>query len=88
MTFLELQAIQKEIKFDCPSMAACLGIPYNSYKNYFYGINAIPEQIAANVLIIRDRNIKHRDESPARIEAAIQKFHPYGIISEIDKEWQ
>ena len=87
MTHLELQSIQKEIKFDAPSMAAVLGIPYNTYKNYYYNVNAIPEEIAAKVLVIRDRNIRHRDEAPARIEAAIQKYHPFGIISDVDKEW-
>ena len=87
MTASDLQSIQKEIKFDCPSMAACLGIPYNTYKNYYYGVNEIPEQIAAKVSEIRRINLEFSATMPERIDAAITKYHPYGIISEVDKEW-
>jgi hypothetical protein len=36
VTSQELQALQARIKFDSPSMASCMGIPYTTYKNYIY----------------------------------------------------
>lgn len=87
MTSEELQAIQKEIKFDCPSMSAVLGVLYNTYKNYYYGVNEIPEQVARKVLEIRDINLAFSAGMAARIDERIEKLHPRGFMSEMDREW-
>ena len=86
MTHLQLQEIQKEIKFDAPSMAAVLGIPYNSYKNYYYGINAIPEQIARKVLEIKQINITFMEELPARVDDRVSRQFPFGFLSAMEAE--
>ena len=86
MTHTDLQSIQKEIKFDCPSMSAVLGVPYNTYKNYYYGVNAIDEQLARKVLEVRQINITFSAGMADRIEANINKLHPRGFMSEPDRE--
>lgn len=86
MTHHELQSIQKEIKFDAPSMSACLGIPYNTYKNYYFNCNVIPEQIARKVLEIRQINITFIEELPARVDERIKKQFPYGFLSAMEVE--
>lgn len=36
MTSQDLQALQERIKFDAVSMSKCMGVPYNTYRNYLY----------------------------------------------------
>ena len=86
MTHTELQSIQKEIKFDCPSMAAVLGMPYNTYKNYYYNCNAIPEQIARKVLEIKQINITFMEELPARVDDRVSRQFPFGFLSATEAE--
>lgn len=45
MTFKELQELQAAVKFDCVSMAACLGLDYEQYRRFYYGHTEIPEKV-------------------------------------------
>lgn len=82
MTNLELQTIQRQIKFDAPSMAACLGISYDQYRRYYYGAVQIPESIERAVMelvaIEKEFDIQREKESLAFLE----KHYPHGIPSE------
>ena len=78
----ELQAIQDEINFDAPSMAACLKISYEQYRRYYYDHAKIPSSLEQAVLELRQTNIEFRESAPARIDADIFKHCPNGFLSD------
>jgi len=86
----ELMALQKRIKFDAPSMARSLGekpdsVPYETYRNYIYGANAIPENIAQAAIALEHR-LKVQDQQRAiEMERILNEQFPYGIMSEVCK---
>ncbi len=81
MKHTELQALQKRIKFDARSMAACIGIPYDTYRNYFYGYNQIPPNIGRKALEIEQINITFMQDLPERVDERIRREFPQGIQS-------
>jgi hypothetical protein len=83
MNAVELKQLQYEIRFDAPSMACCLGVPYQTYRNYIYGINKIPPAVQRAALELEQINKTFMVEAVARIDARIAKDHPHGIISEV-----
>lgn len=83
MIHTELKAIQEEISFDAPSMAACLGVSVRCYRNYLYGVNDIPPAIGRAALELRQINLTFIAEMPARIDARAAREHPNGIPSEV-----
>ena len=87
MTQTELRNIQDEICFDAPSMATCLGIHVRQYRNYLYGVQAIPEKVERNILELLQINRTFTQEAPARIQARIDKEFPHGIISDCTEAW-
>ena len=72
MTHIELKSIQEEIKFDAPSMAACLGVSVRCYRNYLYGVNAIPPAVERAVLELRQINVTFIAEMGERIDNRLQ----------------
>ena len=83
MTAKELKSLQDRIKFDAPSMAASLEIPYQTYRNYIYGANAIPEAIERKALEIEKADIAFMKELPARVDERVKREFPNGIMSEV-----
>lgn len=83
MTHTELQAIEQEINFDHISMALCLGLAYRTFQNYYYGINKIPADVERKVLELLQINKTFASEAPARIDAEINKRHPFGVPNEV-----
>lgn len=72
MTHTELKDLQDRIKFDAPSMAACLGVPYQTYRNYLYGVNAIPANIERAARELEQINAQFMAELPARVDAHLK----------------
>jgi hypothetical protein len=85
MTHTELRAIQDEIKFDAPSMALCLEVSARCYRNYLYGVNAIPQTVERAAKELLQINRTFVIEMPARIDARIDREFPNGIISEVSE---
>lgn len=83
MTHTELQELQQLIKFDSPSLAACLGIPYQTFRNYYYGVNKIPANIERKALEIKQVNLTFMQELPARVDERVDREFPRGIPSEV-----
>lgn len=83
MTHTELKAIQDEILFDAPSMASCIGVHIRQYRNYLYGVQAIPERIERKALELLQINRTFVQEAPARIDARIDREFPNGVMSEL-----
>lgn len=83
MTHTQLKQIQQNIKFDAPSMALCLGIPYHTYRNYIYGANAIPESVERAALELEQINIQFSATMQERVAARIDREFPHGFASEI-----
>jgi len=82
MTNIELKQIQDRIKFDAPSMALCMGIPYQTYRNYLYGASSIPPQIERAALELEQINKQFLSAAPARIDARIASDFPHGFMGE------
>ena len=79
----ELQQIQKTIRFEAPSMAAALGIPYNHYRHMYYGHQTIPVVIAEKA-----RELERIDRAwmagfTQRLNSKIAREFPFGIVSEV-----
>lgn len=72
MTHTDLKAIQEEIKLDAPSMAACLGVSVRCYRNYLYGVNAIPSAIDRAVLELRQINKTFMEGMDERIDTRLR----------------
>lgn len=86
MTNTELKELQQRIKFDAPSMALCLGIPYHTYRNYYFGSNKIPaniERAARELEQINITFIEERYKPGGEFDREIDRMHPNGIISEV-----
>lgn len=83
MTAAALQALQKRIRFDAPSMAACLGIPYQTYRNYRYGANAIPAHVERAALELERFERECDAAREADGVAVIDRQFPHGIPSEV-----
>ena len=81
----DLKDLQQRIKFDAPSMASCLGVPYHTYRNYLYGENAIPANIERAALDLENINKNFIAGAPARIDERIKREFPYGIMSEVSE---
>lgn len=86
MTDEDLREIQRKIKFNAPSMALCLGIKYRTYRNYYYGMNRIPEHIAVKVLDLEQKNNEFIAGIPARVDYHVNKQFPNGLMSEVSPE--
>jgi hypothetical protein len=83
MTAAELRDLQQRIKFDAPTMAACLGIDYDQYRRYYYGRAVIPAGVARAALALE---VFERECDAARAAdgvAAIELQFPHGIPSEV-----
>jgi hypothetical protein len=83
VTAAELRDLQQRIKFDAPTMASCLGIPYQTFRNYIYGANAIPAGVERAALALE---VFERECDAARAAdgvAAIELQFPHGIPSEV-----
>lgn len=86
MDNIELQRIQKAIKFDALSMAACLGIDYEQYRRFHYGHTSIPSQIARAALELEQvqvRFMETRYKPGGDFDKELDRLHPFGIISEV-----
>ena len=81
----DLQAIQKRIRFNAPSMAACLGIPYQTYRNYLYGANAIPASVERAALALEAFEKECDAKREAETEDLLRREYPGGIPSEASK---
>jgi hypothetical protein len=78
----ELRQIREAVKFDLPSMAAVLGLPYTTYRNYEYGHRPVPDDVIAAA-----RQFQKDDRTVMRdirrmIEKNIDRQYPQGIPSE------
>ena len=85
MTANDLKNVQQRIKFDAPSMAACLGIPYQTYRNYLYGANAIPASVERAALALEEFERECDTAREAETEDLLQRQFPGGIPSEASK---
>lgn len=86
MTATELQELQERIKFDSPSMSACLGINYEQYRRYYYGHTEIPTTVERAALELETINVVFMQErySPGgSFDRELSKKYPFGIRSEI-----
>lgn len=79
----DLQALQKRIRFNAPSMAACLDIPYQTYRNYLYGANAIPASVERAALDLERFERECDSAREAAGVAVIDRQFPHGIPSEV-----
>jgi hypothetical protein len=82
--FTRLRDIQERIRFDAPSMAACLGITPRAYRNYLYDARQIPPHIARAALELEQINVTFMETLPSRVD---QHIPPDGYISEVT-QWQ
>jgi len=80
----ELRAIQDDLKFDAPTIAILLCIPYNTYRNYIYGENAIPEDFAKRVLDLQKREKQLDERRLSDYDEFLNKSFPHGFLSEKD----
>jgi hypothetical protein len=71
VTANELKDIQHQIKFDAPSMAACLGVPYHTFRNYIYGENEIPAKVERAALELVQINACYLAGVYDRVDARI-----------------
>lgn len=88
MTAKELKDLMHRIKFNIPSLAQSLGekadsVPYETVRNYIYGVNAIPEHIATAAIALEKR-LKEQDlQRGADTERILNEQFPRGIMSEV-----
>jgi hypothetical protein len=79
MTVFELRNAQTRIKFDGPSMAACLGISHDQYRRYYYGHAEIPSQVARAVLELEQIQKTFDVQRDAEYCEYLNKKYPSGI---------
>ena len=87
MTAIGLRELQERIKFDAPSMAACLGVDYEQYRRYYYGHTEIPAKIERAALELEAINVVFMEErySPGgTLDQELAVKYPFGIRSEIN----
>ena len=84
MTFLDLQAIQKEINLDAPTMAILCEVPYDTWKNYLYGVNSIPVSLIPKIMDVYYFNKGLTMSIPYEVERNLKgKFVPNTAIKGI-----
>lgn len=85
MTHTDLQQLQKRIKFDCRSMALCMGINYEQYRRYYYGHAVIPASVERAALELEQ--IQREFDIARDIEycAFLDQQYPGGILSEVSE---
>lgn len=82
MTTQDLKSLQSRLKFDAPSMALSTGIPYHTYRNYYFGANKIPDKAARRFRALeRLQNYKDRCRLKNFTEY-LDQVYPIGFISE------
>lgn len=80
MTAADLRSLQERIKFDGPSLATCLGIPYEQFRRYKSGHTAIPEAVERRLKEIEQINITFMAELPQRVDRQLQKEFKGGVF--------
>jgi hypothetical protein len=86
MTFQEIQDIQKRIKFDARSMAACLGIDYDQYRHYYYGHIKIPAGVARAAQEIENIEKEFDIKRDADYCQFLQEKFPFGVPNEARRD--
>ena len=87
MTHTKLKAIQEQIKFDGPSMAAELGIDYEQYRRFVYGKAEITASVEKAVIDMAAREREFDIARDAEYCKFLDQHYPQGVISEaIDME--
>lgn len=86
MTHTDLQQIQERIKFDAPAMAACLGVPYDTYRHFYYGHTKIPANVERAALELEQINatfMADRYSPGGALDRELNQLYPRGIMSEV-----
>lgn len=81
----ELQALQERVKFDAPSMAAVLGVPYSQYRHFYFGHTKIPPQVeraARELELINKTFMSDRYAPGGSFDQELNQLYPQGIMSE------
>lgn len=84
MKHTELEAIREEIKFNKDEMSKCLEIPYRTFQNYVYGVNAIPDEVALKALDLLLTNRKLTAAIPYNVDKNLKG----GICPNVAQPWE
>lgn len=82
----ELKRIRIEMKFGVCDMYRTLGLPRRTYQDYEAGKRGIPEDVARRVREAHRRDREFMAGLPARIDAAIEREFPGGVIPSFQDE--
>lgn len=69
MTAAELKTYQKRINLDCITMALLCEVPYNTWKNYYHAVNAIPAALVPKIMDVYYFNLGLVMAIPYEMEA-------------------
>lgn len=82
-----MREIRERLSLDLPTMASMLGLPYNTYRSYEYGHRPVPTDVITKAQQIERQQRDWFVGWKRRMEAAIARQYPNGIVSEIDPDF-
>ncbi|MDA8428913.1 MAG: hypothetical protein M0T70_06620 [Geobacteraceae bacterium] len=86
MSAEECKRLRQEMKFGVCDMYRTLGLPRRTYQDYESGRRGIPQDVAAQIREAHRRDREFMAGLPARIDAALKREFPGGIIPSFQDE--
>ena len=83
----QIESLRHKMGYSIGEMAAILGMEKPTYQGYESGRRSAPDGMVDHMKHHLDIARQHSKEMPKRVDAAIKKMHPHGIIGEASDGW-
>ena len=80
----QIESLRHKMGYSIGEMAEILGMGKPTYQGYESGRRAAPDGLIDQMKHHLDIARQHTREMPKRIDAAIKKLHPHGIMSDVE----
>lgn len=78
----ELKSIRLDMGFSIRDMASELGLSAPTYQGYEQGTRKVPQHVVEQAIHSSQKVREFMASAPARIEARIEAWHPFGFMGE------
>lgn len=83
----QIESLRHKMGYSIGEMAAILGMEKPTYQGYESGRRVAPYGLIEQMKHHLDIARQHSKEMPRRVDAAIKKHHPHGVISDALDGW-
>jgi len=83
----KIESLRHKMGYSIGEMAAILGMEKPTFQGYESGRRAAPDGLIEQMKHHLDIARQHTKEMPKRVDAAIKRLHPNGIISDASDGW-